>query len=192
VIKAPVVAQYFEHVINALAPVKVELHHKLHARRVERFYERTEFTRRVSLTLSAIARLRRKMEGLSVAPVVDALGPEGQLLKLLRGQKPRMDGPRRRIPAAERSELPPAFNAYQKLESAPNQRCLVIHSSEGSSARKRLVVNVNCQSHRTLQHQIGPIFTIRRCADQNLSTLTLIQRQSRATPSRDPAAGSSV
>lgn len=90
------------------------------------------------------------------------------------------------------SKLPPAFNAYQKLESAPNQRCLVIHSSEGSSARKRLVVNVNCQSHRTLQHQIGPIFTIRRCADQNLSTLTLIQRQSRATPSRDPAAGSSV
>ena len=54
---------------------------------MERFYERTEFTRRVSLTLSAIARLRRKMEGLSVAPVVDALGPEGQLLKLLRGQK---------------------------------------------------------------------------------------------------------
>ena len=30
---------------------------------------------------------------------------------------------------------------------------MVIHSSEGSSARKRLVVNVNCQLHRTLQHQ---------------------------------------
>ena len=47
----------------------------------------------------------------------------------------------------------PAFNAYQKLESALSQRCMVIHSSEGSSARKRLVVNVNCQSHGTLQHQ---------------------------------------
>ena len=30
---------------------------------------------------------------------------------------------------------------------------MVIHSSEGSSARKRLVVNVNCQSHSNLQHQ---------------------------------------
>jgi hypothetical protein len=30
---------------------------------------------------------------------------------------------------------------------------MVIHSSEGSSARKQLVVNVNYQSHRTLQHQ---------------------------------------
>ena len=50
-------------------------------------------------------------------------------------------------------QLPPAFNAYQKLESAPNQRCMVIHSSEGSSARKRLVFNVDYQSHRTLPHQ---------------------------------------
>ena len=57
------------------------------------------------------------------------------------------------ITSTKSTQLPSTFNAYQKLESAPNQRCMVIHSSEGSSARKRLVVNVNCQSHRTLQHQ---------------------------------------
>ena len=38
--------------------------------------------------------------------------------------------------------------------------------------------------------RIGPIFTIRRCADQNLSPLTLIQSKSRATLSRDPAIAS--
>ena len=34
-----------------------------------------------------------------------------------------------------------------------NHRGSILKSSEGSSARKRLVVNVNCQSHRTLQYQ---------------------------------------
>lgn len=57
------------------------------------------------------------------------------------------------ITSTKSTQPPPAFNAYQKLESAPNQRCVVINSGEGSSARKRLVINVNCQSHRTLQHQ---------------------------------------
>ena len=38
--------------------------------------------------------------------------------------------------------------------------------------------------------RIGLIDTIMRCADQNPFTLTIIQQQSRVTPSRDPATAS--
>lgn len=57
------------------------------------------------------------------------------------------------VTSTKSTQLPSTFDARQKLESTPNQRCMVIRSSEGSSARKQLVVNVNYQSHRTLQHQ---------------------------------------
>ena len=59
------------------------------------------------------------------------------------------------ITSTKSTQLPPAFNAHQKLESAPNQRYMLIHSTEGSSARKRLIINADCQSHRTLLHQDG-------------------------------------
>ena len=65
-----------------------------------------------------------------------------------------------------------------------NHRGLILNSSEGSSARKRLVVNVNCQSHRTLRSQDRADLHNWRCSDQNLPMLTLIQRQSQAALSR--------
>jgi len=70
---------------------------------------------------------------------------------------------------AERAELPSTFDANQKLDSAPNQRYMVIHSGEGSSARKRLVVNVNYQSHSILQSQGKADLHNWRCTEQNLS-----------------------
>jgi len=46
---------------------------------------------------------------------------------------------------------------------------MVIHSGEGSSARKRLVVNVNYQSHSILQSQGKADLHNWRCTEQNLS-----------------------
>ena len=96
------------------------------------------------------------------------------------------------VTSTKSTQLPPAFDAYQKLESAPNQRCMVIHSSEGSSARKRLIVNVDCQSHRTLQHQDrADRHNHAMCRPEPVHTHTHSgQQQSRATPSRDPATAS--
>lgn len=96
------------------------------------------------------------------------------------------------ITSTKSTQLPPAFNTYQKLESALNQHCMVIHSSEGSSARKRLVVNVNCQSHRTLRSQDRADLhneAVYRSEPVHAHTHSG-QRQSRATPSRDPATAS--
>lgn len=56
----------------------------------------------------------------------------------------------------------------------PNHRGSILNSSEGSSARKRLIVNVNCHSHSILRSQGKADLHNWRCADKNLSTLTLI------------------
>ena len=66
----------------------------------------------------------------------------------------------------------------------------ILNSGEGSSERKRLVINVKCQSHSILQSQAKADLHNWRCTEQNLSTLKLIQQQSRATLSRDPATAS--
>ena len=86
------------------------------------------------------------------------------------------------VTSTKSTQLPPAFDAYQKLESAPNQRCMVIHSSEGSSARKRLIVNVNCQSHSILQGQSKADLHNWRYADQNRPRSRLSNSKARPCP----------
>jgi len=62
-------------------------------------------------------------------------------------------GLRRLIAATERSELPSGLNANEKFDRIPDQHRSFTDPSEDCSARKQLVVNVNCHPHRTLQHQ---------------------------------------
>ena len=83
----PVVAQYLEHIAHGLLPVEVELHHELHARGMKRLHKSAEFPGRIAAALSAVTRLRRKMKGLAVAPVIDTRTAEGQLLKFFGRQE---------------------------------------------------------------------------------------------------------
>ena len=50
-----------------------------------------------------------------------------------------------------------------------NHHGSILNSGEGSSARKRLVVNVNYQSHSILQSQGKADLHNWRCTEQNLS-----------------------
>ena len=57
------------------------------------------------------------------------------------------------VASRKSTQLPSTFDAHQKFEGVLNKLGSVPESSEGYRARKRLVININCQSHRTLQHQ---------------------------------------
>ena len=57
------------------------------------------------------------------------------------------------IATTERSELSSGLNANEEFDRIPDQRGSFTDPSEDCSARKQLVVNVNCHPHRILQHQ---------------------------------------
>ena len=93
--------------------------------------------------------------------------------------------------------LPPRAHSCRPLSMRTRSSRARRISAAWSSIPVRVAARVSDSSSTSIVNRIepsstriGPIFTIRRCADQNLSTLTLIQRQSRATPTRDPAAAS--
>ena len=100
--------------------------------------------------------------------------------------------------ASAAGSLPPSAASCRPLSMRTRSSRARRISAAWSSIPVRAAARVNDSSSTSIVNRIGPsstrigpIFTIRRCADQNLSTLTLIQRQSRATPSRDPATASS-